>query len=80
MEHFWPIYPDLQVQTPLELHDVERDPDSLQSQAENRFEKRKYLLKNIMTHTVANWIAIMPNFASSTFASKKIRFAFTHSS
>ena len=33
MEHFWPIYPDLQVQTPFALHDVERDPDLSQSQA-----------------------------------------------
>ena len=33
-----------------------------------------------MTHTVANWIAIIPNFASGTFASRKIRLACTHSS
>ena len=34
-EHFWPKYPVLQEQFPLELQDMEEDPASLQSQAEN---------------------------------------------
>ena len=32
--HFCPEYPFLQEQSPLELHDMEADPDSSQSQAE----------------------------------------------
>ena len=34
-KHFWPKYPVLQEQSPLELQDMEEDPASLQSQAEN---------------------------------------------
>ena len=52
--HLLPKKLDLHLHTPVEVHDEERDPNSSQSQAGNKFQRDIhiiYLLKNIMTHT-----------------------------
>ena len=58
-EHFWPEYPVLQEQSPLGLQDVEEDPASLQSHAENIVEKT--INKVDILLTVAIGKVVMPS-------------------